>query len=120
MDMPNETETSEATAADPAPLGERTWDEIQRIFVEWANAARMADDLAAERVEQEFRPVALAYAALPADGGAVTTGRRAIVRSIVTKLGGPSCTAVLATLDAVIAREEAAAMRDAQLDVDRP
>ena len=40
--MPNETETSEATAADPALLGERTWDEIQRIFVEWANTARMS------------------------------------------------------------------------------
>ena len=78
--MSNDSEKPEAGTVDLGLLGEQTWEEIVRIFVEWANAARMADDLAAEKAEQEFRSIALAYAALPADGAAVTTRRRAIAR----------------------------------------
>lgn len=111
--MPNHSETSEAVAVDRKTLGEQTWEEIQRLFIDWANAVQMADAVDADRAEQDFRLAALTYASLTADGDAVTTGRKAIVRSIVSRLGGRGCIDVLATLDAVIAREEAT-MRDAQ------
>ncbi len=110
--MSNHSEITKLDAVDREALGEQTWDEVQRLFVEWANAVGIGAALDAERAEDEFRLVALAYASLAADGEIVTTGRKAIVRSIVSRLGGPRCADVSAMLDAVIAGEEAAAMRD--------
>ena len=74
----------------------------------------MADSLAAERAEQAFRPVALTYASLTVDAAAVSTGRRAIVRSIYARFGAHDDHNLSAMLDPVIAREEAAARSDAQ------
>ena len=109
--MPNHSEITEPDAVDREALGEQAWEEIQRLFVAWANAVGIGAALDAERAEDEFRLVALAYASLAADGEIVTTGRKAIVRSIVSRLG-PRCADVSAMLDAVIAGEEAAAMRE--------
>ena len=94
---------------DPTLLGRQIWDEIQRLYVEWANAVEMQDDVEALIMEQEFRFFALVYASLVLDGHTVTTGRKAILRSIYARLGDIDTIDVLAMLDAVIGREEAAA-----------
>ena len=94
---------------DPTLLGRQIWDEIQRLYVEWANAVEMQDDVEALIMEQEFRFFALVYASLVLDGHTVTTGRKGILRSIYARLGDIDTIDVLAMLDAVIGREEAAA-----------
>lgn len=94
-------------------LGHRTWERIQLHFVDWANATRTHDVDAAARAERQFRSAALAFSALQVDGGAVTTGRKAIVRSIYMQLGDDSCINVVAMLDVVIRREEAIERRGA-------
>lgn len=94
---------------DPALLGRQVWDEIQRLYVEWANAVEMQDDVVALTMEQQFRFFALVYASLVVDGHTVTTGRKALARTIYLQLGGVDTINVVAMLDAVIGREEAAA-----------
>ncbi|RYC31266.1 hypothetical protein D3273_14200 [Lichenibacterium minor] len=94
---------------DPEVLGRQIWDEIHRLYVEWANAVEMQDDVQALIMEQQVRVFALVYASLVLDGHAVTTGRKAIVRSIYARLGGADTINVVAMVNAVIAREEAAA-----------
>ena len=73
----------------------------------------MDEGVRAARIEQEFRFFALAYASAPVDVDAVSTGRKAVVRSIYARLGTIDTINVLAMLDAVIRREEAAARREA-------
>lgn len=98
-----------STAVVPELLGTQLWDQIQDLFVDWANAERMDDGVGGVRIEQEFRFFALAYASLPVDAATVSTGRKAIVRSIYARLGVVDTINVITMLDAVIRREEAAA-----------
>lgn len=102
-----------STAVDPELLASQLWDQIQDLFVDWANAERMDEGVRAARIEQEFRFFALAYASAPVDVDAVSTGRKAVVRSIYARLGTIDTINVLAMLDAVIRREDAAARREA-------
>lgn len=90
-------------------LGRQIWDEIQRLSVDWHNAVGMQDVAAALCTEQEFRFFAVVYSSLVEDGRAVTTGRKAIVRSIYARLGDVDTINVLVMIDAVIRREEAEA-----------
>ena len=92
---------------DPTLLGRHIWDEIQRLYVEWTNAIEMQDDVEALTMEQQLRFFALVYASLVLDGHAVTTGRKAIVRTVYLQLGGVATINVVAMLNAVIGREEA-------------
>lgn len=105
--------TTRRSRVDPMLLGRQIWDEIERLFVEWANAVAMQDVVDALSAEQQLRFFALVYASLIVDGRAVSTGRKAIVRSIYSRLGTVDTVNVVAMLDAVIGREEAAARRDA-------
>lgn len=100
-------------AGDPASPEAHLWVDIQDLFVDWSNAERMGDADGAARIEQAFRRVALAYTALPVDTGAVSTGRKAIVRSIYARLGCVEMVNVLVMLDAVIRREETMPRQDA-------
>ena len=108
LDLSNETKP---TAVHPWLLAEQLWDEILRLYVDWETADRYLDAADAARVEQEFRFFALHYASLEADGGSVSTGRKAVIRAIYARLGTVDMINVLTMLDAVIGRETAAARR---------
>lgn len=108
LDLSNETKP---TAVHPWLLAEQVWDEILRLYVDWANADRMRDAADAMRIEQEFRFFALHYASLEADEGPVSTGRKAVIRAIYARLGTVDMTNVIVMLDAVIGRETAAGQR---------
>ncbi len=114
-DDPHHTDPNQttSTAVDPELLASQLWDQIQALFVDWANAERMDEGVRAACIEQEFRFFALVYASLPVDIDAVSTGRKAVVRSIYARLGTIDTINVLAMLDAVIRREDAAARREA-------
>ncbi len=94
---------------DTRTLGEQIWDCIPQLFVDWANAAAGGDIDSGSAEEQRLRFFALVYASLEVDGTAVTTGRKAILRSAYAELGGAGTAHVWAMLDLVIVREEAAA-----------
>lgn len=98
-------------ACDPGSPGAQLWSEVQDLVVAWANAERMGDADGAARIEQGFRRVALAYTTLSVDAQTTTTGRKAIVRSVVARFGSIETVDLLAKLDAVIRHEEATARR---------
>lgn len=100
---------SRSSRVDAGLLGRQIWDEIQRLSVDWHNAVGMLDVAAALCTEQEFRFFAVVYSSMVVDGRAVTTGRKAIVRSIYARLGDVDTINVLIMIDAVIRREEAEA-----------
>ena len=97
--------------ADETPGGQ-VWDAILRIYANWVNAALAGDDVAAAREEQELRFFSLFYLSFPPDA-AVTTGRKAIIRSMYAEIGGIETAHVKAMLNLVIEREEAAARQGA-------
>ena len=92
-------------------LGAEIWEDIPRLYVDWVNATRSGDWVLAAGAEQRLRFFALTYASLLPDSAGVTTGRKAILRSIYAQLGGADTAHVAAMLDLVIAREQAAARR---------
>ncbi len=100
---------SRRSRVDAGLLGRQIWDEIQRLSVDWHNAVGMQDVADAACIEQEFRFFAVVYSSMVVDGRAVTTGRKAIVRSIYARLGDVDTINVLVMIDAVIRREEAKA-----------
>ncbi len=100
---------SHRSRVDAGLLGQQIWDEIQRLSVDWHNAVGMQDVAAALLIEQELRFFAVVYSSMVVDGRAVTTGRKAIVRSIYARLGDVDTINVLIMIDAVIRREEAEA-----------
>ena len=98
-------------AVDRETLGREVWDAMVQLYICWANAARLGNRDAAARAEREIRSLVLAYASLMPDDAAVTTGRKAILRSQYAELGAADTAHVAAMLSCVIAREEAAAHR---------
>ena len=110
MEHVNDNASADAAAE---TLGGQLWDAIVRLYVGWLNAARARDEVAAVHAERELRFFVLNYVSLlPA--AAVTTGRKAILRTIYVGIGGVETAHVRAILDLVIAREEAAARQGAQ------
>lgn len=107
--MPKNDDAASLSGVGTRTLGEQIWDCIPQLYVDWANAAGRGDVLGGTGAEQRLRSFALAYASLDVDGTAVTTGRKAILRSAYAQLGGAGTAHMSAMLDLVIGREEAAA-----------
>ena len=107
--MPNIDETASLSGVDTRTLGEQVWDCIPQLCVDWANAAGSGDTHGGVGAEQRLRFFALVYASLEVDGTAVTTGRKAILRSAYAQLGVAGTAHVSAMLNLVVGREEAAA-----------
>ena len=100
-------------------LGSDLWDTISDLSAKWIDSARSKDHARAVAAEQELRFFALAYASLPVDADIVTTGRKAILRSLYADLAGGDTGHVLAMLDRVIEREERMARLCAECETER-
>ncbi len=90
-------------------LGVELWDTITRLSTEWMVAARAQDHARTRATEQELRFFLLTYVSLSPRIEGVSTGRKAILRTLYDRLGDAGTSHVSAMLGCVIEREESQA-----------